>query len=94
MRKRLPIVPQPLCVRGVVHIQVERCKGCELCIDYCPTRVLALSSGFNVKGYHYPTVVGDNCIDCQACYSICPEFAIFARPASSLNRVSEAGLST
>ena len=94
MRKRLPIVPQPPCVRGVVHIQVERCKGCELCIDYCPTRVLALSSGFNVKGYHYPTVVGDNCIDCQACYSICPEFAIFARPASPPNRVGEAGLST
>jgi len=45
--------------------------------------VLALSSQFNAKGYHYPTVVTDTCISCQACSTICPEFAIFATPAPS-----------
>ncbi|MFQ5893685.1 MAG: 4Fe-4S binding protein, partial [Nitrospinota bacterium] len=56
MRHRAPITPLPAKVQGVVHVQVERCKGCELCIDYCPTAVLALSSEFNAKGYHYPIV--------------------------------------
>ncbi len=80
-RSRAPIQPEPPPVRGTVHILVERCKGCELCVEYCPTDVLALSGEFNVAGYHYPVVVSDDCIACQACSTICPEFAIFALPA-------------
>lgn len=84
MRKRAPVRPQPSPARGIVHIRAERCKGCELCIDYCPTRVLALSSEFNAKGYHFPVVVNDDCINCQSCRTICPEFAVFATPDSRL----------
>lgn len=80
-RSRAPVLPQPATVRGTVHIRVERCKGCELCVEYCPTDVLALSSQFNVHGYHYPVVASDDCIACQACSTICPEFAIFALAA-------------
>jgi len=83
MRNRAPILAEPPAVRGAVQIHVERCKGCELCVEYCPTRVLALSSQFNAKGYHYPVVVRDDCICCQSCSTICPEFAIFAVPAES-----------
>ena len=79
---RAPILPEPPPPRGTVRINVERCKGCELCISYCPTDVLALSTEFNVKGYHFPTVVADECIVCQACATICPEFAIYAVPVS------------
>lgn len=81
-RARTPIPPEPPPVRGTVHLLTERCKGCELCIEYCPTDVLTLSSEFNVKGYHYPLVVSDDCIACQGCSTICPEFAIFALPAT------------
>ncbi len=83
MRKRAPILSVPRAVRGTVHIQVERCKGCELCVEYCPTKVLALSSQFNAGGYHYPVVASDDCIACQSCSTICPEFAIFATLAES-----------
>ncbi len=82
MSSRAPILAEPRTVQGTVHIRMERCKGCELCIEYCPTRVLARSTEFNAKGYHYPTVVGTNCICCQACFTICPEFAIFATPTA------------
>lgn len=84
MTERTPILQKPIRVLGDVHINAEHCKGCELCIDYCPTKILALSEDFNAKGYHYPVVIEDNCIDCQACYTICPEFAIFSvtRPPS------------
>ncbi len=83
MSARAPIVSAPPPVRGDVHIRVERCKGCELCIDYCPTRALALSTAFNSAGYHYPVVAADTCIACQACATICPEFAIFATPVEA-----------
>ncbi len=81
MSTRAPILHEPPAVRGTVHIRVERCKGCELCVEYCPTHVLALSPEFNAGGYHYPVAVNDGCITCQSCFTICPEFAIFATPA-------------
>jgi len=40
--------------KGFVAINVERCKGCSFCVEFCPTHVLALSSAFNSKGYHPP----------------------------------------
>ena len=37
---------------------------------------------FNAKGYHYPEVVeAENCVDCDLCEVICPDFAIFCLPA-------------
>ena len=83
MTARVPILAQAPPPRGTVHIRAERCKGCQLCIECCPTNVLALSVEFNAKGYHYPTVASDTCITCQACATICPEYAIFATPLPS-----------
>lgn len=78
---RTPVLPRPRLSRGTVHIRVEWCKGCELCVAFCPTRVLQLSSAFNAKGYHFPVVISDDCVVCQACSTICPDFAIFALPS-------------
>jgi 2-oxoglutarate ferredoxin oxidoreductase subunit delta len=64
--------------QGVVHILENQCKGCGFCVEYCPKDVLKLSEGYNLKGYHTPMVVKENdCIHCQLCELICPEFAIF-----------------
>jgi 2-oxoglutarate ferredoxin oxidoreductase subunit delta len=92
MINRAPILPEPRKVCGTVHIDIERCKGCDLCIDYCPTKILAMSPLFNVKGYHYPIVADDNCIVCHSCFIICPEFAIFATPVRSTDKLPAATL--
>ncbi|HAL48592.1 MAG: 4Fe-4S dicluster domain-containing protein [SAR202 cluster bacterium] len=81
--KRSPILPEPQPTLGEVHIDIERCKGCELCIDYCPVDVLVMAAEYNVKGYHYPETTNEDCITCQSCFVICPEFAIFATPIKS-----------
>jgi 2-oxoglutarate ferredoxin oxidoreductase subunit delta len=78
---RAPILPPPPAIRGVVFIAKERCKGCELCIEFCPTRVLSRSDDFNAKGYHYPVVSNGTCINCRLCLTVCPEYAIFATAA-------------
>lgn len=68
--------------RGQVYILPERCKGCELCVAFCPQQVLQASSRINAKGYHYPEVAPgkeEACIHCQFCALICPEFAIFTQ---------------
>jgi 2-oxoglutarate ferredoxin oxidoreductase subunit delta len=64
--------------RGDIHINKQRCKGCGFCVEYCPRDVLELSEEYNKKGYHPPRVVKEQeCIYCQLCEAICPEFAIF-----------------
>lgn len=64
---------------GQVHIIKDRCKGCEFCIEYCPTDVLELSDEFNAKGYHIPYIKNEeNCINCGLCEMLCPEFAIWS----------------
>ena len=63
-------------VYGDVVIDIEKCKGCELCIDACPEDTLGLSPEINQKGYHYAIKVQDNCTGCSNCSIICPEAII------------------
>jgi 2-oxoglutarate ferredoxin oxidoreductase subunit delta len=63
-------------VRGTVIIAVERCKGCELCIEACPQESLAMSKEINKQGYHYAVLVQDNCTGCVNCALVCPDAVI------------------
>lgn len=66
--------------RGRVYIIPERCKGCKICIEFCPREVLVESRQINAKGYHYPQIAPgkeEACVQCDFCTLICPEFAIF-----------------
>lgn len=69
----------PRVFKGTVYVSEEQCKGCRLCVAYCPEHILLFSREFNAKGYHYPVVKDQHgCVNCKICEDICPEFAIFA----------------
>ena len=58
-------------------IDIDRCKGCELCLGVCPRQVLAISKSMNTSGSHFPqTVPGRECSGCRQCAIICPDAAI------------------
>jgi 2-oxoglutarate ferredoxin oxidoreductase subunit delta len=66
--------------RGRVYVIPERCKGCRICIEFCPQEALQESQEINAKGYHYPEMAPgkeEACVHCDFCTLICPEFAIF-----------------
>ena len=61
-----------------VIISEETCKGCGLCVEFCPKKILKLSDDvINAKGYS-PAVCIDQseCIGCTFCATVCPDSAI------------------
>ena len=63
-------------VIGDILIDIEKCKGCELCIVACPEDTLALDPKINQKVYQYAVTVKDNCTGCANCAIVCPEAII------------------
>ncbi|MBN1183006.1 MAG: 4Fe-4S dicluster domain-containing protein [Bacteroidales bacterium] len=64
-------------VKGAVVVDIEKCKGCELCVVNCPADVLKLSTAVNSKGYHYSYMENpDACTGCTNCGVVCPDGVI------------------
>ena len=53
-----------------IVISAERCKGCAICVDFCPTKVLEM------KGTIVAVKNLEACTRCQLCDLRCPDFAI------------------
>ena len=63
-------------VKGKVEIDIEKCKGCELCTVVCKEDALVLSKNLNNKGYRYIVAINDNCTGCVNCALVCPDAVI------------------
>jgi NAD-dependent dihydropyrimidine dehydrogenase PreA subunit len=58
---------------GRVEINADLCKGCLLCIEACPPRILLMSENLNKMGYHPVYYAGSGCTGCGVCFYVCPE---------------------
>lgn len=63
-------------VIGDIVVDIEKCKGCQVCIPACPNDVIAVSKNVNGKGYNYVESVNDDCIGCSNCAVVCPDGVI------------------
>ena len=63
--------------KGTAIIDRERCKGCGLCLAFCPQDVLAYSTEINRSGYNVVWMKEpERCTGCAFCAQTCPDIAI------------------
>jgi len=59
-----------------VFIDSNFCKGCELCIHFCPENAIKIEENtYNAMGLH-PVKWKGECSLCGICFSVCPDNAI------------------
>jgi 2-oxoglutarate ferredoxin oxidoreductase subunit delta len=58
-------------------IDKERCKGCNLCVEVCPVKILIMSDEVNKKGYRFAVLKDpEKCTGCGLCVMMCPDCSI------------------
>jgi len=62
--------------RGRVVIFGKWCKGCRLCVEFCPTGVLE----FSAEQEHPIVAHPEKCTACHWCDTHCPDLAIVVKP--------------
>ncbi len=65
--------------KGTVVIDVDRCKGCELCTTACAQKLLRMAHDrFNARGYRPVQLVDPDgkCTGCALCALICPDVVL------------------
>lgn len=61
-----------------IYVNENLCKGCEMCVNACPKKIIALAHDkINEKGYHPAILTNEEeCIGCKSCAIMCPDVAI------------------
>ncbi|MFA5393842.1 MAG: 4Fe-4S binding protein [Candidatus Ratteibacteria bacterium] len=59
-----------------VIIDNNYCKGCGLCVHFCPKKGLKISDNKNKKGSLFVEFSGNECTGCLRCALICPDAAL------------------
>lgn len=66
-----------------VSVDHNRCKSCDICVDVCPTGVLAMIfDPTTTLGKTVKIIAPQDCIGCKDCELECPDFAIFVAEKS------------
>ncbi len=55
----------------MIYVDVERCTGCENCLDICPTDAISMRNGTAF-------IEESLCAACEVCLDVCPQNAILA----------------
>jgi 2-oxoglutarate ferredoxin oxidoreductase subunit delta len=82
---------KPRKIKGKTVIDIQKCKGCELCITACNENAISLSKEINNFGYRYAVVIDDVCTGCMNCALICPDgvIKVYRTDAKKKNLVAE-----
>ena len=71
-----------MAIKGFIEVDIQKCKGCQLCATVCPVHAIGYSEQTNDKGYYYAISINDDCIGCANCAIMCPDSVITAYRAA------------
>jgi len=64
-------------MKGRIEIDQGLCKGCGLCVSFCPKQMISTSDKLNASGYQFAVFNEDgDCTGCAICALVCPEVVI------------------
>ena len=64
-------------LKGSIEVDIEKCKGCGVCVVSCPFNVIAQSPNVNGKGYNFAEPVNpDECTGCTNWAVVFPDGVI------------------
>ena len=70
-----------------IVIVEDLCKGCGICIEFCPAKMLKAGRRIAKKGIFAPEIIdASKCTGCRICQYYCPDFAIFVLGGSKGSR--------
>jgi len=60
-----------------IEVKHEWCKGCYICVEMCPRKVLEVDRSTFIRGFHPVRVAHpEKCTLCRLCELWCPDLAI------------------
>jgi 2-oxoglutarate ferredoxin oxidoreductase subunit delta len=59
-----------------ITIDQDKCKGCLLCVHFCPKGLIKVSKKLNKQGAQSVEFKGSACLGCMMCALICPDCCI------------------
>ena len=62
--------PAKKCKELIEYRITDRCTGCTLCAQYCPTDAI------EIRPYEQHEIEQEKCVQCGTCHTVCPEDAV------------------
>lgn len=60
-----------------IEVNIEKCKGCGLCVTACPFKLIKMSEKINSTGNFYALQTDkEKCVGCALCGTMCPDACI------------------
>jgi 2-oxoglutarate ferredoxin oxidoreductase subunit delta len=60
--------------RITIVVKEELCKGCGLCVAFCPKQAMALAAHIDSRGFHLAHLARpEDCTGCAQCAIMCPD---------------------
>lgn len=53
-----------------LYTRKEECCGCSACVNICQKHAIHMEQ--DEKGYLYPAIAQELCVDCRLCEKVCP----------------------
>jgi len=70
-----------------VVIVEDLCKGCGICIEFCPVKILKTGVHMTKRGIYPPEVIDEaKCTGCRICQYYCPDLAVYIVGRSKTSR--------